>query len=74
MTKNKKNVKKKKQEEPVKPEALNDQHEEDVMVAENESEDVENQEDTPEVELTPEEKLNNEMAELQTQHAELKDK
>ena len=35
---------------------------------------VENQENTPEVKLTSEEKLHQEMAEIQQQHAELKDK
>jgi molecular chaperone GrpE len=74
MSKNKKNVKKQKQDEALNAEATDAQNHEEVLVAENEQESVENQEDTPEVELTTEEKLQHEMAELQQQNAELKDK
>jgi len=74
MSKNKKKVKKQMQDENINAEANVDQQEEDVMVAENDQESVENQENTPEVELTSEEKLHQEMAEIQQQHAELKDK
>lgn len=74
MSKNKKKVKKQMQDENINAEANVDQQEEDVMVAENDQESVENQENTPEVKLTSEEKLHQEMAEIQQQHAELKDK
>lgn len=74
MSKNKKKVKKQMQDENINAEANVDPQEEDVMVAENDQESVENQENTPEVKLTSEEKLHQEMAEIQQQHAELKDK
>ncbi|MDB4727556.1 nucleotide exchange factor GrpE [Saprospiraceae bacterium] len=74
MSKNKKKVKKQMQDENINAEANVDPQEEDVMVAENDKESVENQENTPEVKLTSEEKLHQEMAEVQQQHAELKDK